>query len=292
MARTDHPIPGKVIAITGAGRGIGKATARALLQRGAAVAIGDIDLAVAEVTAAELGNGCVALHVDVTKRSSVDAFLDGVERQLGPIDVLINNAGIMPTVRFLEETDASIERQFAVNVHGVMHGMRSVLPRMLERGQGHVINVASTAGKAGLAGVVTYCATKHAVVGLTTSIRAELHDTPVAFSVVMPAIVRTELAHGVPDTRGIKVLQPEDVADAIVEAIQTQRFEVWCPRSVNTMYRASMLIPLRVADAMGRIVKTDRALLEAADNPDRRVYLDRISQPAELPAPTAGTTHD
>jgi short-subunit dehydrogenase len=166
-----------------------------------------------------------------------------------------------------------------------MHGMRSVLPRMLARGSGHVINVASTAGKAGLPGVVTYCGTKHAVVGLTTSIRAELHDTPVAFSVVMPAIVRTELAHGVPDTRGIKVLQPEDVADAIVEAIQTRRFEVWVPRSVNTMYRASMLIPLRALDVMNRVVKTDRALLEAADNPDRRAYLDRIDRPAELAAP-------
>jgi NADP-dependent 3-hydroxy acid dehydrogenase YdfG len=285
MARTDHPIAGQVVAITGGGRGIGKATARALLQRGARVAIGDVDLAVAEQAAAELGQGCVALYVDVTRRGSVDAFLDGVEAGLGPIDVLVNNAGIMPTVRFLDETDASIERQFAVNVHGVMHGMRSVLPRMLARGSGHVINVASTAGKAGLPGVVTYCGTKHAVVGLTTSIRAELHDTPVAFSVVMPAIVRTELAHGVPDTRGIKVLQPEDVADAIVEAIQTRRFEVWVPRSVNTMYRASMLIPLRALDVMNRVVKTDRALLEAADNPDRRAYLDRIDRPAELAAP-------
>ncbi len=292
MARTTHTIPGKVIAITGAGRGIGKATARALMLRGAVVAIGDIDLDVAQQTAAELGAGCIAIGVDVTRRDSVDTFLDEIERQLGPIDVLINNAGIMPTVRFLDETEASIERQFAVNVHGVMHGMRPVLPRMLARGQGHVINVASTAGKAGLAGVVTYCATKHAVVGLTTSIRAELHDTPIAFSVVMPAIVRTELAHGVPDTRGIKVMQPEDVADAIVEAIVSRRFEVWVPRSVNTLYRGSMLVPLRVADAFGRLAKTDRALLEAADNPDRREYLDRISRPSELPAATAGTTHD
>lgn len=288
MARSTHTIPEKVVAITGAGRGIGRATAKALMARGAVVAIGDIDLPVAQQTAAELGPGCVALPVDVTRRVSVDAFLDEAERQLGPIDVLINNAGIMPTVRFLDETDASIERQFAINVHGVMHGMRAVLPRMLARGEGHVINVASTAGKAGLAGIVTYCATKHAVVGLTTSIRAELHDTPVAFSVVMPAIVRTELAHGVPDTRGIKVLQPEDVADAILEAIVSRRFEVWVPRSVNHIYRGSMLLPLRVVDAMGRIVKTDRTLLEAADNPDRRAYLDRISEPPELPAPTAG----
>ncbi|WP_249011236.1 SDR family oxidoreductase [Conexibacter sp. DBS9H8] len=289
MARTTHHIAGKVIAITGAGRGIGKATARALTQQGAKVAIGDIDLDTAQATAQELGLSAPAVRLDVTDRASVDAFLDQVEATLGPIDVLINNAGIMPTVRFLDEDEASIDRQFAINVRGVMHGMRAVIPRMLNRGGGHVINVASTAGKFGVPGVATYCATKHAVVGLSNSVRAELRDTPVDLSVVMPVIVRTELTDGVPDTRGVKTLQPQDVAASIVEAIQTRRYEVWCPRSVHAIYRATTLLPLRANDLFAQVTKAEDAMLVAIDSPARQAYLTRINEPAQLPASTAGS---
>lgn len=280
MARTIHPVAGTVIAITGAGRGIGKATAGLLSQRGARVAIGDIDLAAARACADEIGPGCVAIRLDVTDRASVDAFLDAVEAELGPVDVLINNAGIMPTVRFLDEDEASIDRQIAINVRGVMHGMRSVLPRMLARGRGHVVNVASTAGKFGVPGVATYCATKHAVVGLSNAMRAELRDTPVDLSVVMPVIVRTELTDGVPDTRGLKALQPHDVAASIVEAIETRRYEVWCPRQVHAIYRTTTLLPLRANDLVARLTKADDAMLAAIDSPARQSYLSRINQPS------------
>jgi NADP-dependent 3-hydroxy acid dehydrogenase YdfG len=291
MARSTHTIHGKVVAITGAGRGIGRATAKALIQRGAVVAIGDRDLDTAERTAAELGTGCVALHVDVTQRPSVDWFVDEAERRLGPIDVLINNAGIMPTYRFIEESDASIERQFAVNVHGVIHGMRAVIPRMLERGDGHIINIASTAGRFGVPGIATYCATKYAVVGLTDALRAELRDTPIDVSLVMPVVVRTELTDGVPDTPGIKALQPEDVAASIVEAVSSRRYEVWCPRRMKAVHAMNTALPLRLTDAIGRLTKTEDSLMASVDNPERQAYLDRISRPSEL-APAAGTTHD
>jgi NADP-dependent 3-hydroxy acid dehydrogenase YdfG len=281
-----HQPAGKVIAITGAGRGIGRATAQALLRRGAKVAIGDIDAEIARATAKELGQSCSAFALDVTDRASVDRFVDQVEAEVGPIDVFINNAGIMPTVRFLEESDESIERQFAINVFGVMHGMRAVIPRMLARSGGHVINVASTAGKFGVPGVSTYCATKHAVVGLSNSMRAELRDTPVDLSVVMPVIVRTELTDGVADTRGVKTLQPEDVAASIVEAIETRRYEVWCPRSVHAIYRTTTLLPLRANDMFTRVTKAERAMLDAIDNPQRKAYLDRINEARQLPRET------
>ena len=179
MAKTHHPVARKVVAITGAARGIGKATAIALTRRGAQVAIGDIDADLARRTAEEIGGGCVAFPLDVTDRSSVNGFVDAVEERLGPIDVMINNAGIMPTVRFLDESETSIERQFSINVMGVINGMQAAIPRMLARGGGHVINIASTAGKVTVPGIATYTATKHAVVGLTGSVRAELRDTPV-----------------------------------------------------------------------------------------------------------------
>ena len=280
-------IPGKVVAITGGARGIGMATAKALTARGARVAIGDIDDELARKSAEEIGGGTVALHVDVTDRASFDRFLDGVEEALGPVDVLINNAGIMPTARFIEEDDESIRRQFEINVFGVMNGMRSAIPRMLEHGDGHVINLASTAGKFTIPGISTYAATKHAVVGLTGSVRLEMKDSPIDFSLVMPVIVRTELTSGVPDTRGVKPLEPEDVADSIVEAIETRRYEIWCPRYTSTLNKALTVLPLRATDAVGRLTKTDKGLLDAIDSPERRDYIERIeSSPisAQLPS--------
>src|SRR4051812_34626407 len=167
MSKTHHAVANKVVAITGAARGIGKATAIALTRRGARVGIGDIDVELARRTAEEIGGGCVGFPLDVTDRSSVDGFADAVEERLGPIEVMINNAGIMPTVRFLDESATSIERQLSINVMGVINGMQAVIPRMIARGDGHVINIASTAGKVTLPGIATYTATKHAVVGLT-----------------------------------------------------------------------------------------------------------------------------
>lgn len=276
--RTHLVIAGQVVAITGAARGIGKATAKALISKGAKVSIGDVDVALAQQTADELGAGTIALPLDVTDRASMDEFVAKTEEQLGPIDVFINNAGIMPTTWFLEEDEASIQRQFSINVMGPINGMRAVIPRMLERGRGHVINVASSAGKFPVPGIATYCGTKHAVVGITGAMRGELKDTPVDVSVVMPVIVRTELTDGVPDTRGVKALQPEDVADSIVEAIETRRYEVWCPKSTQTIYKTTALMPLRLNDAIAKVTKGDRLMLDALGAPERQKYLERISQ--------------
>lgn len=275
MAKRTRPVNGKVVAITGAARGIGRATAQALARRGARVAIGDLDVELARGTAEEIGGGTVAFAVNVTDRESVENFIVQTEEHLGPIDVFINNAGIMPIVRFLEETPESVERQFAVNVYGVIHGMQLVIPRMIERGRGHVINIASSAGKFGGPGVATYCGTKHAVVGLTDSIRIELKDQPIDFSMVMPGVVRTELTSGVPDTRGVKPVQPEDIAEAIVEAIETGRYEVFVPKSISAVYKASRLLPLGANDAILKLVGADKALVQAIDSPERLAYKRR-----------------
>ncbi len=111
------------------------------------VAIGDVDLAAAERTAAELGPRTVALPLDVTDRDSFARFLDAAEEQLGPLDVLVNNAGIMPVGRFLDEDDLSARRTVDINLHGVILGMKLGLARMLPRDRGHIVNIASQAGK-------------------------------------------------------------------------------------------------------------------------------------------------
>lgn len=276
MSKTARPIAGRVVAITGAARGIGKATATALTQRGARVAIGDLDPELTRTAAEEIGGATIGLPLNVTDRESFAAFLEETQRQLGPLDVLVNNAGIMPVARFLDETPESIERQFAVNVMGVVNGMQLALPGMLERGRGHVVNVSSSAGKFGAPGLANYCGTKHAVVGITDTVRTELRDTPVDFSMVMPAIVQTELATGLTETRGVKKLVPEDIAAGIVEALETGRYEVWCPRNLSPLYRLKSVLPLKANDALLKVTKADRAILDSLDSPERLAYERRI----------------
>src|SRR5919198_1957525 len=124
MAKIPRILTGQVAAITGAARGIGKETARAFVREGMKVAIGDLDLATAQETARELGGQTIALELNVTERSSVAAFLDAAEEQLGPVDVLVNNAGIMQLGPFVDEDDATARGQVDINVHGVMFGMK------------------------------------------------------------------------------------------------------------------------------------------------------------------------
>ncbi len=131
MAKQPRILAGQTAAITGAARGIGKATAQALLRQGMKVAIGDVDLDAARKTAAELGASTVALPLDVTDRASFTAFLDSTEEQFGPVDVLVNNAGIMQIGRFVDEDDLTAQRMIDINLHGVILGMKLALERMV-----------------------------------------------------------------------------------------------------------------------------------------------------------------
>ncbi len=243
MARAPRSLNGKVVAITGGARGIGKATAKALVSKGAKVAIGDLDRELAEETARELGADTLALELDVTRRDSFEGFLDQVEERLGSLDVLVNNAGIMPLGKFVEEDDLTARRMVDINVHGVMYGMKLALPRMQRRNQGHLVNIASQAGKTGFPGGATYCGTKHFVVGVSEAVRAELRGTNIEVSCVMPAVVNTELGSGLTETRAIKVLEPEDVAEAIVDALERPKFDVFVPRESLAIYKVLTLLP-------------------------------------------------
>jgi NADP-dependent 3-hydroxy acid dehydrogenase YdfG len=281
MAKAPRSLAGNVVAITGGARGIGRATAAALITQGAKVAIGDIEASLAEQTAQQLGGGTIGLPLDVTDRASFETFLREVESRLGPLDVLINNAGIMPIGLFVEESDATAHRMIDINLHGVIYGSKLALERFIPRRRGHLVNIASAAGKAGFPGGATYCATKHAVVGLTEAIRAELRDTDIQTSVVMPIVVHTELGSGLPETRGFKVVEPEDVAASIVEALQTGRFEVFVPKSVGRLFRTQALIPRRAMEAMARLLKGDQVLM-APDHTARAAYEARMAQSVAL----------
>jgi len=264
MSRRARTLTGKVVVITGGGRGSGAATASALVKLGASVAIGALDLDVAKGTADEIGGDAVALPLDVTDRIGFSRFLDEVEKQLGPIDVLINNAGIMPLGRFEDEDDRTTAHQLAINLHAVIHGTREAVNRMRPRGEGHIVNIASAAGKAGFPGGATYCATKHGVVGLSEAVRMELRGSGIEVSVVMPAIVRTELASGLTDARFIKSIDASDVADAIVKTLQRPRFDVWVPRSLDATFRFTRMLPRAAAEWISRTLKGDQILLGAS----------------------------
>jgi NADP-dependent 3-hydroxy acid dehydrogenase YdfG len=277
MAKQQRILTGQVAAITGAARGIGRATAEAFLREGMKVAIGDLDLATAERTARELGHGTVAFPLDVTQRASVKAFLDGVEEQLGAIDVLVNNAGIMQVGHTIwDEDDATTQRMVDININGVMFGMKEIVPRFLARGRGHVVNVASTAGKGGFPGGGTYCGTKHYVVGVTEALRAELRGTGIEVSCVMPVVVNTELASGLTPTRGVKQVEPSDVADEIVAALKEARFDVFVPRSVAGITKVMNLLPRSGREGLSRALKADQVLAQI-DPAKRAAYELRAS---------------
>lgn len=288
MAKQPRILAGQTAAITGAARGIGRATVEAFLRQGMKVAIGDVDLDAARQTAAELGASTVALPLDVTERASFAAFLDGAEEQLGPVDVLVNNAGIMPLGRFLDEDDATAQRIMDINVHGVILGMKVALPRMVARGRGHVVNIASQAGKYGFPGGATYCASKAAVINLSRAVRKELRRSGVDISVVSPVAVNTELGLGLsePRQRQFRKIEPHQVADAIVETLRVPRFDVHVPKQLSVSERVAALMPIAMQDGLSRVTNAD-AVLSQVDSAARAGYELRAarSEPALAAAP-------
>jgi NADP-dependent 3-hydroxy acid dehydrogenase YdfG len=299
MAKQPRILAGETVAITGAARGIGRATAEALLRQGMKVAIGDLDLEEARRTASQLGASAVALPLDVTDRASFTAFLDAAEEQLGPIDVLVNNAGIMQLGRFIDEDDLTARRMVDINVHGVILGTKLALARMIPRDRGHIINISSQAGKFGSPGGATYSATKHAVVGLTEAVRGELRlmGAHIDVSYVMPFVVNTELGAGLGEARGMHSLEPSEVADAIVDALQHGVVDVWVPKSSKRTNALGVLLPRRLSEGMVRAMKADR-VLAGADPNRRRDYELRASRSepglpdAEEPSQLVETTGD
>ncbi len=268
-----------MVAITGGARGIGRATAAALVGEGARVAIGDLDLARAKATAVELDGAVLALELDVTDRASFERFLEEVERQLGPLDVLVNNAGIMPVGPFLDEDDASTARQIDINLNGVILGMKLALARMLPRRSGQIVNLASMAGKVGFPGIATYSATKHAVAGLSEAVRAEVIDQGIEIAIVMPGVVNTELGAGLVEARGVRNSEPGDVATAIVEALRSGRVDVFVPPRLAGLAALSAVLPRNLLDWLNRLFKTDQ-IAWRADRDKRADYEQRAARSA------------
>ncbi|TWH20431.1 short-subunit dehydrogenase [Prauserella rugosa] len=263
-------VEGKVVTITGGARGIGARTAEALVEAGAAVAVADLDVSVLPDRLRDHPR-VRAWELDVTDTAAYTRFLDAAEDTFGPLDVVINNAGIMPLGRIDDEPDEVTAKQLAINLHAVIHGSREAVRRMRPRGRGHIVNVASEAGKIGFEGAATYCATKHGVVGFSDALRAELHRSGVNVSVVMPSVVKTELATGLGESRAIRPVTPEDVAAAIVATLRAPKFDVYVPGDLVVANTLGALLPRALSDALLRATGAHR-VLGGADHTARKEY--------------------
>jgi short-subunit dehydrogenase len=270
-------INGKTIAITGAARGIGHATAKALLQRGARVVIGDRDVNALESAVPELDRlGPVSGYpLDVTNRQSFSEFLDKVRGEgSGRIDVLINNAGVMPVGPFLEQSEQAIRSAIEVNLYGVLNGCRLVLPEMVARRGGHIINIASMAGMTAVPGQVVYAGTKFAVVGLSTALSDEFAPQGVEVSVVLPTFTNTELIAGTHTSAAQKPVQPEDVAAAVVKVLDKPTTIVSVPRPLRFVAALAQMLGPRGRRRLSKRLGNDRVFLDF-DRTARQRYEER-----------------
>jgi NADP-dependent 3-hydroxy acid dehydrogenase YdfG len=251
------------------------ATACELSSKGFAVAIGDIDEEALRAASTTLPLA-KAGHLDVTDRVAFEALVSETASELGPVNVLVNNAGIMPIGAMLSESEKTARRVLEVNVLGTMNGMAAALPGMIDRGRGHVINVASIAGKAPVPGGVSYAASKAAIVSMTESARVEFAGSGVSFTCVMPSFTATDLVTGTSGTKFVKMVTPEDVARAIVSAIERRQPDVYVPSAVGVLVRLQPFLGRRIRDASQRAIGAYDTFLKV-DTAARKDYNDRIA---------------
>jgi len=221
-------LKGKNALVTGAGKGIGRAVALALAAEGVNVGLlARTESQLAEVAdeVRKLGVKAAAVTADVADMAAVDQAVAQVKQELGSIDILINNAGIGTFGKFLEMEPAEWEKIIQVNLLGVYYTTRAVLPEMIERQAGDIINISSTAGQRGAAVTSAYSASKFGVMGLTESLMQEVRKHNIRVSALTPSTVATELAvsNKLTDGNPEKVMQPEDLADFIISQLKLNR---------------------------------------------------------------------
>lgn len=237
----DERLTGRIALVTGASSGIGEATARLLAEEGAALVLTARREERLEELAAEIeeaGGRALVAPADITDRRAVESVAERALEALGRVDILVNNAGIMPLAPLRKVRVAEWDRMVDVNVKGVLYAIGAVLPAMLERGGGHVVNVSSLASRRPFPGGAVYSATKFAVRSLSQGLRLELSPTDgIRVTDIEPGLVATELPESIGDDetreefysrlKGTRMLEPVDVARAIRHAVtQPERVNV------------------------------------------------------------------
>ncbi len=238
----------KVAVVTGGASGIGAATCRAFAGRGARVVVADRNAEGAAGVAAEIGGLAIAGNIGL--EADVNELVTRTEAEIGPIDVLFNNAGIATGGNPIETPLADWQEQWEINVMAHVYAVRAVLPGMLERGSGYLLHTASMAGILTSHGNSTYAVTKHAVVGLAEWLSITYHDRGIRTSLLAPLGVRTPMLGDTTDSAWAQnaagpIKEPEDVAQMVVEAVTEERFliltddiaQTWMERKTTDIER-------------------------------------------------------
>lgn len=274
---------GAVALVTGGGRGIGFAIAERLARKGARVVIADLDGSIAVAAAEKIGRGAVGRELDAGDPDSYERLVDEVEETVGPLDIVVNNAGIMPVGPLLGESVGVAQATMRVNFWAHYYSFQLVAPRMVARGRGHIINITSAAGAIHSPGLSTYVASKHAATGFARSAREELVGTGVTLSTIMPAAVRTQLVDGIPFKwwERFGIVTPKLVARRAVGTLRRRPAVVGAPAGTVVGLRLYHVIP-EFLWLFGRgVVGADRTL-EPYDKVARRDYDSRIERQAEI----------
>lgn len=253
-------IAGQSVVITGAARGIGRALAAAMADAGADVIGVDLTAAAMADTAAEVqeaGRVFRGYACDVSDGPAVQALAARLRADGRAVDVLIANAGVLSSGQFVEAPMAHWQRLIEVNLLGTMHCCHALLPLLAASGGGRILAMASVAGKVGTPGMAAYAASKHGVVGFCEALRSELQltQTPVGVQWVCPAMVRTQMTHGVDRSALVPLVTPETVAEAVLSALRTGRAETFVPRWTTLLFR---ILPGLFPNLTRRLSRSDR----------------------------------
>ncbi|TDZ75968.1 SDR family NAD(P)-dependent oxidoreductase [Mycobacteroides salmoniphilum] len=282
MKFAEIPMEGAIALVTGGARGIGLSIAQRLARAGVRVVIADLDGEAAARAAREIGSGAQGFALDVAEFDEYLRVVTEVEQTIGPIDIVVNNAGIMPVGPLLGELRGVAEATMRVNFWSHYISYQVLAPRMIARGRGHFINVTSAAGAIHSPGLASYVASKHAATGFARSAREELAGTGVTISTVMPAAVRTQLVDGIPFKwwEKLGIIPPGWVARDAVRTVRNRPAVVGSPRGTVLALRLQHLVPEWLWLLGRRVVDADRTV-GPVDRRARSEYDGRIEQQVE-----------
>ncbi len=250
---------GKNVLVTGGALGMGRCMAELFLKEGSRVALVDIREKELEEARKELKRwGEVFAYIcDISNREKVYQLAEKIKEEMGVVDVLVNNAGVVNSHPILEKPDQAIEKTVAVNLLAHFWTIKAFLPGMISKNEGHIVNMASAGGLLGVPYITDYCATKFGVVGLTESLRQEMKlkgFRKIRFTYVCPNTVNTGMFAGAKPVKGTKLLQPEYVALKIVDGVKKNRSFIGIPLSVYLIPLTKAIAPIPVLDAFNRLM--------------------------------------
>lgn len=260
MGRARAELQGKVVAITGGARGIGLETARACASAGMKVMIADLDEGAVRDAVTELGSDVSGRVLDVRNANDFAAFLDKTEAELGELNFLVNNAGLLCMGPLVNAKPDDIRLQLEVNLAAIITGTQLALQRFVPRGRGHIVNMASSSSMIATANGAVYSATKYGVLGLTRAVRGKLRGSDVRITAVMPGVIRTRMTREFGSAFSVRTIEPAAVGNAVVRALRKETPEVFVPREVGMQGLLFTVLPARASDWVKHLTRADRVM--------------------------------